>query len=233
MPYGIGRAIDHFLRGRGHFAPDADATGRAPALMVMTLVFAAVYGAVMGSFGLITTGQTRLLGYTVVVAAKTPVLLLATYVICLPSFYVINSLFGLRQDFGQALSAVLGTLAALSIMLAALAPVTAFFYANVDYYDAAILFNGLLFAVAVLASVTVVRRYYAPLIARNRQHLGMMTLWFVMYVFVAIQMAWTLRPFVGDPNPDIPVVILRSQEIDNAYTELFRLMGQVVRNFRN
>ena len=149
------------------------------------------------------------------------------------SFFVINSLFVLRRDLAQALSAVLGMLAALSIMLAALAPVTAFFYVNVAYYDAAILFNGLMFGLAVLASVTVVSRYYAPLIARNRRHLAMMALWFALYIFVAVQMAWTLRPFIGDPNPEIPVAILRSHEIDNAYTEVFRLIGQVVRNLRH
>lgn len=52
---------------------------------------------------------------------------------------------------------------------------------------------------------------------------------FLLYIFVAIQMAWTLRPFVGDPNPEVPIVFLRSGEIDNAYLEVFRLIGQVWR----
>ena len=42
-------------------------------------------------------------------------------------------------------------------------------------------------------------------------------------------MAWTLRPFIGDPNPAVPIVFLRSGEIDNAYLEVVRLMQQVLR----
>jgi hypothetical protein len=57
----------------------------------------------------------------------------------------------------------------------------------------------------------------------------MLLLWLGLYTFVAIQMAWTLRPFIGDPNPQVPIVLMRSGEIDNAYLEIVRLMRQVIR----
>ena len=34
---------------------------------------------------------------------------------------------------------------------------------------------------------------------------------------------------IGDPNPNVPIVFLRSAEIENAYLEVLRLMGQVMR----
>ena len=86
-----------------------------------------------------------------------------------------------------------------------------------------------LIIVASLASAHVVGRYYGPLIRRSPRHRRMMVLWLALYVFVAIQMAWTLRPFIGDPNPDVPIVLMRSGEIDNAYLEIARLMRQVIR----
>lgn len=221
--------VDEFLGDRGRFAVDAPVAGRWKWLLVFSVVFGAFYGAVMGSFGLCATGEARLLAYTATVAAKVPMLLLVTFVLCLPSFFVLNTIFGLRHDFSEAVRAVLGALACVAIVLAALAPVTLFFYWCTDYYDAAILFNGLMFAVACLASRRVVGRYYTPLIRRSVRHRAMMRLWFVLYVFVAIQMAWTLRPFIGDPNPEVPIVFFRSGEIDNAYLEVIRLMRQVMR----
>ena len=73
----------------------------------------------------------------------------------------------------------------------------------------------------------IVRRYYGPLVRRSERHRAMMILWLLLYSFVAIQMAWTLRPFIGDPNPEIPIVFLRSSDLDNAYLEVLRLMRQV------
>jgi hypothetical protein len=223
------RLVDEFLRGQARFAVDAPAEERVKWLLLFSLFFGGVYGAVMGSFGVCARGDVRLLAYTAIVAVKVPALLLITFALSLPSFFVLNAVFGLREDFAQALRAVSAALACAAIALAGLAPVTLFFYCTSDYYDAAILFNGLMFAVAILASAHVVRRYYGPLIRRSPRHRTMTVLWLAIYVFVAIQMAWTLRPFIGDPNPDVPIVVIRSGEIDNAYLEIVRLMRQVIR----
>ena len=227
------RAVDEFLRGAGRFAPEADPRGRTRWLIAMTVVFSAIYGIVMGGFGFVVRGETRLLVYPLLVAFKTPALLLITFALCVPSFYVVNAILGLRDDFAHALRAVTGTLACLSVALAAMAPLTLFFYFCTDYYDAAILFNGLIFAIGCGAALGVVRRYYGPLIRKSARHRAAMMAWFLLYIFVAIQMAWTLRPFIGDPNPEVPIVPFRSGDIDNAYLEILRLFGQVWRMWRD
>jgi hypothetical protein len=223
---------DQFLRGRGAFDPSAPAAGRAATLLGMTLLFSAFYGALMGSFGLCASGEGRLAAYCGIVAVKTPMLLLVTFILCLPSFFVLNAVAGLRDDFAEALRAVLGSIACLAIVLAAFGPVTLFFYLCTGYYDAAILLNGAVFAIAAVASLKVSRRYYGPLIRRSPRHRTLMRVWFGVYIFVAIQMAWTLRPFIGDPNPETPVVFLRSTQFDNAYVEVVRIIGQAWRMAR-
>ena len=132
-------------------------------------------------------------------AIKVPLLLLVSFGLTLPSFFVLNTLLGLRNDFPAALRALLSAQAALALVLAALAPLTATWYLSVTSYPSCTFFNGVMFAIATFSARWPLRRRYAPLIARNPRHRSMLTIWLVLYVFVAIQMAWVLRPFLGDP----------------------------------
>ena len=63
---------------------------------------------------------------------------------------MLNTLFGLRRDFPQALRALIAAQAGLAIVLASLAPFTLLWYASSADYYAALRFNGLMFAVASL-----------------------------------------------------------------------------------
>lgn len=173
------------------------------------------YGAVMGSFGGI--------GWQVVYAgAKVPLLLLATFAISVPSFFVLNTLLGVRQDFAAARRAILGSQAGLAIVLAALAPYTALWYASTTDYAGALRFNALMFALASFTAQALLRRAYRPLIARSPQHRRLLRVWLVLYVFVAIQMAWVLRPFVGAPG--VPPQFFRDDVWGNAYVVVGRLL---------
>ena len=50
--------------------------------------------------------------------------------------------------------------------------------------------------------------------------------WMFLYVFIAIQSAWVLRPFVG--APDLPVRFFREEAWDNAYVRIFRAILRVL-----
>jgi len=177
------------------------------------------YGAVMGAFTGLAPGRWHQLLYS---GVKVPLLLLVTFALCLPSFFVVNALAGLREDFGEALRAIAGTQACVTLVLAALAPLTAVFYLSCGDYALAVLANGVMFAVATAAAQVVVRRYYGPLIRRDRRHRRMLTVWFGLYVFVGIQMGWVLRPFIGDPER--PVVLFRQEAWGNAYVVVVNLL---------
>jgi len=90
----------------------------------------------------------------------------------------------------------------------------------------ALLFNAFMFGVASVAAQMVVRRYYGPLIRRSPRHRQLLRVWFLLYVFVGIQMAWVLRPFIGDP--DLPVTFFRSEAWGNAYVVVARLLAHAV-----
>jgi hypothetical protein len=217
------QATDDFLRGKGIFAVDAPLLGRLRWLLVFLLTCGLFYGAVMGSYSGLQPGRFHQLFYS---GVKVPLLLLATFALCLPSFFVMNTIAGLRDDFGQVLRALVATQSCVTVVLAALAPITVFWYVSCADYGLAILFNMVMFGAASAAAQIVVRRYYRPLIQRERRHRHLLWGWFVLYAFVGIQMGWVLRPFIG--NPDAPVAFFRAGAWGNAYVVVGGLVWQAV-----
>lgn len=211
--------VDSFLRGAGAFYAPSVSRQRGRWMLALILVFAPLYGACMGSFPCTSPERALQLLFA---AVKTPLLLLATTALCVPAFFVLNTLFGLREDFVAALQAILSGQAAVSIALAALAPLTVLWYASVDSYRAALLFNAGVFAAAAFAGQIVTRREYAALIARRPAHRRMLIGWIVLYAFVGIQMGWTLRPFLGAPEE--PPSVFRQEPFSNAYVVVLRLV---------
>lgn len=206
------------------FAIDAPLSGRLPWLFVLLIACGLFYGAVMGTYSGLTILRLHQLLYS---GVKVPLLLLATFVLCLPSFFVINTVAGLRDDFREVLRAVVATQSCITVVLAGLAPITAFWYVSCANYRQAVLFNALMFGVASAAAQIVVRRYYGPLIRRSSRHRQLLWAWFFLYAFVGIQMAWVLRPFIGAPNA--PVAFFRSGAWGNAYVVLARMIAGLFR----
>lgn len=210
-------------------APWTTQTHEAPGALVRLAThlagFAFFYGAMMGTFRLLA-GQEEWLKQILFSALKVPILLSGSFLVGLPSFFVLSTLLGLRKDFGQSLRAIVAAQAGLAIVLAALAPLTLLFYASSANYGNALLFNGVMFAVASLAAQYLLRGYYRPLIARNPRHRKLLVSWGCIYVAVAIQLAWLLRPFVGAPGA--PVEFLRPEAWDNAYVVVVRMVLRAI-----
>lgn len=213
--------VDDVLRARPWLVRGGDHLQLMMLMMLLMLVFGMIYGAVMGSYS--GMRQQQML-YS---AVKVPLLLAATFAISLPSFFVINTLFGLRDDFAASLRALATTQAGLTIILASFAPFTVLWYVSFGGYDSAKMFNLLMFGIASIAAQGLLRRFYRPLIESNPRHRTMMWIWLGIYAFVGVQMAWILRPFIGDPNA--PTTFFRTQAWGNAYVEvartLLRLLG--------
>src|SRR5689334_18732195 len=121
---------------------------------------------------------------------KVPLLLLVTLGISLPSFFVLNTLLGTRADFARVLRALIASQAGLTVVLAALAPLTAVWYLSAAKYQLAILFNALLFGIASISAQFMLRRAYRGLIARNPKHRRLLRIWLILFAFVGIQMGW-------------------------------------------
>jgi len=217
------RGVDDLLRGHGRFGPDAPMGGRLSLLFAMVVLFGLVYGAVMGSFSATTPARWLLVLYA---ALKVPMLLLVTFFVCLPSFFVVNTVSGLRDDWSRALDAVVATQACLTLILASLAPLVLLAYVSNITYEGALVLNGFMFAAAAATAQVVTVRTYRPLIARDGRHRVMLGVWLTLYVFVGIQLAWMLRPFVG--SPVAAPAFFREGAWGNAYVVVVRLVGKVL-----
>jgi hypothetical protein len=198
-----------------------------PARRLLALLIAATitYGLAIGTFR-VQFGSGWL--QPVYSAIKTPLLLIATTALCLPAFFVVNTVLGLRERFGPALRAILGGQAALAIVLASFSPLLLVFYLGQPSsptggtYRAAHLANIAAFLAAALVGQVVTRRGYRPLILENPRHRVTLLIWFALYAFVGIQMGWMLRPFIG--HPASPVTFFRQEPFTNAYEVVLRIL---------
>ncbi len=215
------QGIEDLLRTRSRVA--LENAPKPYQIVLWMIVFGILYGAVMGTFGGVGTDRFLQITYS---AAKVPLLLSATFIISLPSFFVLNTLMGLRDDFAQVMRMLIATQAALTVILASFAPFTALWYASSADYEVAKLFNALMFGCASVTAQLVLLRLYRPLIARNPRHRAMVRLWLVIYSFVGIQMGWTLRPFIGKPGME--TTFFRQEAWTNAYVEVFETITRVL-----
>jgi hypothetical protein len=212
-------SIDEILRATSSARIYAG-VGKAIRVVALALAAGAIYGATMGGFELRTMQMA-------ISAVKVPMLLAVTFLISIPSFFIFNTLFGLRGEFGMTLSALLTSQATLMLTLASLAPLTALCYCSTTDYNLAILFNGGVFALATVAGQIALRRSYRLLIALHPRHRMMLRIWMATYCFVGIQMAWVLRPFVG--NPLVEPHFFREGAWSNAYVFVGKLILNALR----
>ena len=224
--YYVVNIIDDLLRVQGWALEPGRSVRRILQLIILLTTFGVIYGAFMGSYPGPSGPRITQMLYS---GIKVPLLLLATFTLSMPSFFVLNTLLGLRQDFAQSLRALLATQAGLTIILASFAPFTAFWYVSVDNYNAAILINAFLFGAASISAQILLHRFYQPLIKRNPRHRLLRRFWLIIYAFVGIQMGWVLRPFIG--NPDSPTHFFRQEAWGNAYEKIFSIICNLIGNF--
>lgn len=198
------------LRCEGRFAPAAPSVPVRP-LLVLVVLGGFTQGVVMGSHD----GRWLQALYS---GIKVPLLLLVSTALCLPSSYVLHLVLGLRSDFGAACRATLSVQAVMALSLAACAPLIAFAYVSSGHYPFATFVNGVAYLGAALTAQVALARHYRPLLARDRRHRITLAAWLVLYVLVAIQMAWTMRPFVGWPA--VEPALFRREAWGNAYVHL-------------
>lgn len=204
--------VDALLRARGPFA-----VGRGPVPLALLVALLAIcgflYGAAMGA------SDARAL-QALYSGLKVPLLLACATLFCLPNFFVVNTFLGLREDFGAALRAVLSAQATVAVALCAMSPLILTVYASSENYRFAVFMNGVIFALATLAGQRTLMRHYAPLVQSNPRHRICRLAWVLLYVFVAIQLAWVLRPFIGDPGS--ASTFFREGAWSNAYVVILR-----------
>ena len=189
---------------------------------VANIALAGFYGLVMGSYQLTAHDGWK---QAVASAIKVPCLFLLTLVICLPTLYVVSALLGSGLSLRQLLGILTASFLVTTVLLAAFAPIIAFFMLSARHYVFIKLLNVAFFTIAAGTGMAVIGSAMKSL--GNQDLAGYKTLlrfWFLIYAFVGTQMAWILRPFVG--HPDLGFSAFR-QLGGNFYTDVLRSIGQL------
>jgi hypothetical protein len=217
--------IETILRNRHHFFLELrDGLGlgeKMRAMLISSFLFLALYGAVMGS--------THSLWQTLSSAVKLPLLFLATLVVCSPTLYFFNVLFGSNQSLTQNFALILTAITVTSVLLLSFAPIVLFFLLTSSNYQFFKLLNVAIFATTGIVGVLFLSQGMQIVSSGGKEGAAarrrVVWLWIVVYAFVGSQMAWTLRPFIGAPSMQFE---LFRQLGGNFYTNIVASLGEIL-----
>jgi hypothetical protein len=207
-------------------------------MLTTSLIALAGYGIVLG----LSNGLLQALAS----AIKMPLLFLLTLAICMPTLYYFNLVFGARLSIRQALALVMVAISVTAVLAFSFAPISLFFMVTAQDYEFYKLLNvailtltgvtGLGFLLEGMRSLNKMlseetlagvaapteANAEAPVPARPavpvKINMNLLYIWVLLYGFVGTQLAWTLRPFFGDPNQ--PFEIFRQIQ-GNFYVNIF------------
>ena len=124
--------------------------------------------------------------------------------VCSPTLYFFNVLFGSNQSLTQNVVLILSAITVTSVLLLSFAPIVVFFLLTTSGYQFFKLLNVGIFSISGAMGVLFLSQGMHIVSAAGRQGSSsrriVTWLWILLYAFVGSQMAWTLRPFVGAPS---------------------------------
>jgi hypothetical protein len=198
------------LRDRQTFLEEIHAgvklKSKISALLLSSFCFFALYGAIIGA----SHSPLQILAS----AIKLPTLYLITLIVCIPTLYIFNALFGSKKTFVQHIAYLLTAISVISILLCGFAPVSLFFLITVNSYSFFLLLNVAIFGLTGVLGVSFLYQIMKPVAEDdNPQSVKIRTnilrFWLGLYGFVGSQLGWTLRPFFGSPGE---FVLFRDRE---------------------
>ncbi|MCJ7738093.1 MAG: actin-binding WH2 domain-containing protein [Anaerolineae bacterium] len=217
--------VERILRNRNRFFTEirdgVELGAKMRAMLVSSIMFFALYGAVMGS--------THSLWQAISSAVKLPMLFLATLVVCSPTLYFFNLIFGSNQSLTQNFCLILTAITITAVILLGFSPIVLFFLLTTSQYQFFKLLNVGVFAVAGIVGVRFLGQGMQIVSvggldgAKARRNI--LRLWILVYAFVGSQMAWTLRPFIGAPSLEFE---LFRQLGGNFYANVFASLGEIL-----
>jgi hypothetical protein len=190
-------------------------------MLISSVIFFAIYGAVMGSTASAWQAMSS--------AVKLPLLFVATLIVCSPTLYFFNVLFGSNQSLTQNFALMLTAITVTSVLLLSFAPIVVFFLLTTSGYQFFKLMNVVFFTISAVVGVMFLSQGMRIVSAAGEEGAGarrrVMWLWVIVYAFVGSQMAWTLRPFIGAPSMKFE---LFRQLGGNFYTDIVASIGEIL-----
>src|SRR5207247_5931226 len=162
--------------------------------VVTIITLAGFFGLVAGAY----SGPAQALS----AGLKLPFLFFATFAVCFPAFFVVQVLVGSRLRLLQVAVLVFGALALACVLLAAFVPITAFFLITGANYYFQHLLNIAIAGIAGLFGLYALHDGLSLVCERRgvypRKALTIMRAWGLLFAFVGVELAWNVRPFLGD-----------------------------------
>jgi hypothetical protein len=190
-------------------------------LLVASSIFFAIYGAIIGAYHSWMQAVSS--------AVKLPALYLLTLLICLPTLFFANVIFGSKRTFGQHFALVLTAIAVTSVLLFSFAPISLFFMLSTNNYQFLILLNVVIFGITGFMGVSSL--YTAMNSVMEQEDEGsqirgkVLKFWLLLYAFVGSQLGWTLRPFFGTPHT---VFVMFREREGNFYLSVIKSLGHIL-----
>lgn len=199
-------------------AAEEDIDGQVRFFAGFGLAFSVLYGFFLGVYSGIFQ---MFMG-----AFKFPILVFGTLCLCLPALYMFNVLLGSKLSFRQTLVMLLVSTYLMTALLAALSPIIFFFMMTTPDKHFVSLLNTASCTIAGVFAVDLMWKGMRHLTIKNgyTPNIHVIQVWSLIYAFVGSQLAWSLRPFIGDKGH---FVFFRAIE-GNFYTSVFKTLRHVL-----
>ncbi len=189
-------------------------------LFLLLFIFSFLYGLVMGSYHSVVQ--------SIAAGIKLPVLFSLTVIICFPAFYIIQYIMGSKLRLHQMIIIMLTGLVLTMAIMVSFAPIVVFFLlTGSDYYFLQLLHISIFILSGIFGMKVVIDALKYSCEKMNiypKVGVEIFRFWIVIIAFVGIQLAWNLRPFLGDTGK--PFKLFRSYE-GNFYTALIYSFQQL------
>lgn len=162
-------------------------------LICISLLCLAAMGLMMGSFS--GDSQFWRVPFKVILGTSTSAL------ICLPSLYILLCLSGCNQSFIQVIRLLLLTFSLAGILFIGFMPVVWIFSQATE----SIAFMGFLYLIVWgIGGYFGIKQLKKTFKLLNNRPVGTLNLWAIIFMMVVLQMSTTLRPIIGEYDPDAP-----------------------------
>jgi hypothetical protein len=167
-------------------------------------------------------------------AIKIPFLLTITLLVCFPALFVIQTLLGSKLGLIQMASIILvGFALMMSIMFSFIPIIVVFLFTGSNYYFLHLLHIGVFLVAGIFGMKMIVDALKFSCEKKNvYPQIGVVIFrcWILIFVFVGIQIAWNLQPYLGDHDKQFK--LFRKHE-GNFYTAVIYSIKQLVNTQEN
>jgi hypothetical protein len=180
-----------------------------------------LYGVVMGSYN----------GFLQAISSgiKLPLLFSLALLVCFPAFFIIQHVLGSRLGFWQMFKVILSGFVMIALVMVSFSPIVIFFLITGDNYSFLKLLHVAIFGLSGLFGMkTILDALRFSCEKKNvypKVGVVVFRFWIVILAFVGMQLAWNLRPFIG--NREQQFELFRKRE-GNFYLSVIRSAGNLV-----